>query len=81
MEWGVGASQQKTKGIPPNICYNRPNQSLEFKFILVELVVLSVFLKLPIIKIAHDKNEALKNTNVQKNYLGPKGSTRLGINP
>jgi hypothetical protein len=47
----------------------------------VELVVLSVFLKLPIIKIAHDKNEALKNTNVQKNYLGPKGSTRLGINP
>jgi hypothetical protein len=29
MEWDVGALQQKTKCIPPNTCYNLPNQPLD----------------------------------------------------
>jgi hypothetical protein len=41
MEWGVGASQQKTKHIPPNTHYNLSNQLLDFKFFLVEPSILS----------------------------------------
>jgi hypothetical protein len=43
MEWGVGASQQKTKRIPPNTCYNLPNQPLDFKILLIEPIILSNF--------------------------------------
>jgi hypothetical protein len=32
MERGIGALQQKTKRIPPNTCYNLPNQPLDLKF-------------------------------------------------
>jgi hypothetical protein len=41
MEWGVGASQQKTKRIPPNTHYNFPNQPSNFKILLMEPAILS----------------------------------------
>ena len=43
MELGVGASQQKTKCIPPNTCYNLPNQLLDFKFLSTKPAILSSF--------------------------------------
>jgi hypothetical protein len=38
-----GASQQKTKRIPPNTRYNLPNQLLIFKILLMEFSILSDF--------------------------------------
>ena len=43
MEWGVGASQQKTKHIPPNTCYNLLNQLLDFKVFLMEHTIFIYF--------------------------------------
>jgi hypothetical protein len=43
MEWGVDALQQMTKHIPPNTCYNLPNQPLDLKILLMELDILSDF--------------------------------------
>jgi hypothetical protein len=66
--------QQNTKHIPPNTHYNLPNQPLDFKFLL-EGTYFEFFLKMydwapilfiPVIEIAHDMNEALKNTNVHQ---------------
>jgi hypothetical protein len=80
MEWGVGASQQKTKHIPPNTCYNLPNQLMDFKILLMEHVVwdISKIIQLdPNFVYPNNKNCPSQEWSTEKhhcpqNYLGCK---------